>query len=64
MTTADLILIVDDEISIFQLARLYLEQEGFRVIYAGDGIQSLDIIHMQHPALIVLDVMLPGMSGF
>lgn len=64
MTVAGLILIADDEVSIFQLARLYLEQEGFRVIYAGDGVQSLNIIRAQRPALVVLDVMLPGLSGF
>jgi len=64
MTVAGLILIADEEVSIFQLARWYLEQEGFRVIYAGDGVQSLNIIRAQRPALVVLDVMLPGLSGF
>jgi two-component system alkaline phosphatase synthesis response regulator PhoP len=61
---SDLILLVDDEPSIIQLARMYLEREGFRVDAVGDGQAALEAIADQRPALIVLDVMLPKLDGF
>lgn len=57
------ILIVDDEQRIIDLARMYIEQEGFRVSSATDGREALDRILRQEPALVVLDLMLPGMDG-
>lgn len=61
---SELILLVDDEASIIQLAQLYLEREGFRVASAGDGQAALDAVASQNPALIVLDVMIPNVDGF
>jgi DNA-binding response OmpR family regulator len=61
---SDLILLVDDEPSIIQLARMYLEREGFRVASVGDGQAALEAAAGQRPALIVLDVMLPKLDGF
>jgi DNA-binding response OmpR family regulator len=60
----ELILLVDDEPSIIQLARLYLEREGFRIDSAADGETALEKVAQQHPALVVLDVMLPRLDGF
>jgi two-component system alkaline phosphatase synthesis response regulator PhoP len=60
---SELILLVDDEPSITQLARMYLEREGFRVQDAGDGEAALDAVAKQKPALMVLDVMLPKLDG-
>ena len=60
---SDTILVVDDEQNIIELATMYLEQEGFRVISARDGAIALDKAKADHPALIVLDLMLPGMDG-
>ena len=60
----ELILVVDDEPSIVQLAQMYLEKEGFRVEAVGDGSDALAAAREKKPALIVLDVMLPGMDGF
>jgi DNA-binding response OmpR family regulator len=61
---SDLILLVDDEPSIIQLARLYLEREGFRIGAVGDGQAALEAVATQRPALIVLDIMLPKLDGF
>ncbi len=60
----DLILLVDDEPSILQLAQMYLEREGFRVKTASDGEAALEAVRVLCPALIVLDVMLPKLDGF
>ena len=60
----ELILLVDDEPSIVQLARMYLEREGFRVQSVNDGETALDQVAQQHPALVVLDIMLPKLDGF
>ena len=62
--TGELVLLVDDEPSIVQLAQMYLEKEGFRVESVGDGTQALAAAREFKPALIVLDVMLPGLDGF
>jgi DNA-binding response OmpR family regulator len=60
----ELLLLVDDEPSIVQLARMYLEREGFRVEAVNDGEAALAEVARQHPALLVLDVMLPKLDGF
>ncbi len=62
--SSDLILLVDDEPSIQQLAQMYLEREGFRVKTASDGEAALTSVATLHPALVVLDVMLPRLDGF
>src|SRR5512143_3691299 len=62
--TAELILIVDDEPSILELARLYLERDGFQVAAVADGEAALAAAADRAPALIVLDVMLPKLDGF
>ena len=62
--SSELVLIVDDEPSIVQLARMYLEREQFRVEAVGDGAAALEAVSRPRPALVVLDVMLPGLDGF
>ena len=57
------ILVVDDEISIQELVKLYLENEGFRVESAGSGKEALERIDVVKPSLVVLDIMLPDMNG-
>ena len=61
--SGELILVVDDEPSIIQLARLYLEREGFRVQTAADGQQALAAARGLNPAAMVLDLMLPVIDG-
>src|SRR5919199_6934438 len=58
------ILLVDDEKNITELARLYLEQEGFSALAAQDGEEALHLFQTRHPDLIVLDLMLPRIDGF
>lgn len=57
------ILIVDDEEKIRELINKYLVNEGFEVIEAADGYQALELTASQKPDLIVLDWLLPGISG-
>jgi DNA-binding response OmpR family regulator len=58
------ILVVDDERTIREVVRRYLELEGFAVSEAETGPQALSILQESRPDLIVLDIMLPGVDGF
>ena len=58
------VLVVDDEPSIVELARIYLERDGFRVETAGSGPEGLRAVAEHCPDLVILDVMLPGLDGF
>ena len=60
----ELLLLVDDEPSIIELSRMYLERENFRVEAAADGQAALEAVARLQPALVVLDVMLPRLDGF
>ena len=57
------VLVVDDEEAIAEAVRARLESEGYRVLVAGDGPQALATATSEHPDLVVLDLMLPGMDG-
>jgi two-component system response regulator ResD len=58
------ILIVEDEASIVQLVRLYLEEAGFSVRAVGNGIAGLEAHAKERPDLVILDLMLPGLDGY
>jgi DNA-binding response OmpR family regulator len=57
------ILVVDDDAKIVRLVRTYLERDGFSVVTAADGPAALEAIERHRPALVVLDLMLPGLDG-
>ena len=57
------ILLVDDDLNISRLVRLYLEKEGYSVIEAARGDTALEAFQKHNPALVLLDVMLPGLDG-
>jgi len=57
------VLVVDDEEAIAEAVRARLQSEGFRVLVAGDGPQAIELHREEHPDLVVLDLMLPGMDG-
>lgn len=58
-----LILVVEDEPSVGEVVELYLRRAGYLVVVAQDGKKALELLEKQMPALVVLDLMLPGMSG-
>lgn len=58
------ILIVDDEQEIASIVRSYLEKEGYQVILASDGKSALMQVERQSPDLVILDLMLPEISGW
>ena len=58
------ILVVDDEDKLRQMIRVYLEQEGYRVVEAPTGQDALYVARHEKPDLIILDLMMPEMSGY
>lgn len=58
------VLVVDDEEDIVNLMRDFLEAEGYRVVMAFDGALALDTLEAQPVHCVLLDVMMPGQSGF
>ncbi len=61
---AEKILIVDDDPATIKFLNVYLKRQGYETLAAYDGMQALEIAHEQHPGLIILDVMMPGLDGF
>ena len=57
------VLVVDDDPVIQRLLRVNFEMEGYDVIIAGDGVEGLERARADHPDIIVLDIMMPRMSG-
>src|SRR5437763_17040390 len=57
------ILIIEDEATITQLIRLYLEQANFQVLTAADGVAGLELHARERPDLVIFDLMLPVMDG-
>jgi DNA-binding response OmpR family regulator len=58
------ILIADDEANIRELARMYLEKEGYQVLTVNDGAAAIAQIKRDRPELLVLDLMMPAMDGW
>lgn len=58
------ILIVDDDVNICELLRLYLTKEGYVPVIVNDGISAVDEVDSQKPALVLLDIMLPKLDGW
>jgi len=57
------VLVVDDDVKIVELVKLYLNRDGYKVLTAYDGADALRLARESHPDLIVLDLMLPGIDG-
>ncbi|MDO5758449.1 MAG: response regulator [Rhodobacterales bacterium] len=58
------VLIADDEPNIVVSLQFMLKREGYEVLVARDGLDALDTIRRERPGLVLLDGMMPGMSGF
>jgi DNA-binding response OmpR family regulator len=58
------ILVVDDEAIVREVVVSYLRREGYQTLEAADGHAARDLIERHKPALVILDVMLPGTDGF
>jgi two-component system alkaline phosphatase synthesis response regulator PhoP len=58
------ILVIEDDPKALRFTRYTLEQEGFQVVTAANGLEGLRKAQMEAPDLIILDVMLPGIDGF
>jgi DNA-binding response OmpR family regulator len=57
------ILVVDDDPKTVSLVKLYLENDGHKVLCAYDGVEALRLAREERPHLVVLDLMLPGLNG-
>jgi len=56
--------VIEDDRSIQELIRLYLERDGFEIRLASDGNEGLESVYESPPALVILDIMLPGIDGW
>ena len=58
------ILIIEDEISIQNIVQAFLEDAGYTVFCAGDGLEGIETFRRCNPDLVLLDLMLPKIDGF
>lgn len=58
------ILVVDDDLNICELLRLYLTKEGYNVVIANDGVTAVTMFQEESPNLVLLDIMLPKLDGW
>ena len=58
-----LVLVVDDDAVVRKLVRVVLEADDFEVVEATNGSEALDTVVQDHPTIVVLDIMMPGMDG-
>ncbi len=61
---AEKILVVDDDLNICELLRLYLTKEGYDVVIANDGAAAVSTFREESPSLVLLDIMLPKLDGW
>lgn len=57
------VLVVDDEQNIRDIVKAYLQKEGYRVLTASDGIEAMDVYRNEQVDMLILDLMMPRMSG-
>jgi CheY-like chemotaxis protein len=58
------ILVVDDDPNVLRLMSYIVQQEGYQVVSAESGAEALEIIENDPPELVILDLLMPGVSGF
>ncbi len=63
-TVANRILVIDDDPTVHELMRRYLERDGYDIVSARTGEEGLRLARDRHPAVITLDVLMPGLDGW
>ncbi len=63
MSGLKVVLIAEDERAIAEIVRVVVEDAGYRPVLAAHGRQALDMARIEHPALVVTDLMMPHMTG-
>ncbi len=58
------VLVIDDDINICELIKLYLEKEGYEIMTAYNGIKAIEAFKEHTPSIVILDIMLPGVDGW
>ena len=58
------VLIIDDDVNICELIRLYMEKEGYEVLSVHNGKKAVEAFSMFAPNIVILDIMLPGADGW
>lgn len=58
------VLVVEDEPVLLEMLAYNLDKQGYEVLTAADGFQAMTLVRKERPALLILDIMLPGMDGF
>ncbi|MEO0098024.1 MAG: response regulator [candidate division WOR-3 bacterium] len=58
------ILLIEDEVNLQELIKFRLEEAGYEVLIAGDGLSGLSLVRTQKPDLVLLDLMLPKLDGY
>lgn len=58
------ILVIDDDVKICEVIKLYLEKEGFEVVVAHNGMDGISLFKNEMPDLVILDIMLPKKDGY
>nr|WP_211221302.1 response regulator [Ktedonobacter racemifer] len=58
------ILLVDDDVHLRELSRIFLQQEGFTLAEASDGVEALAVFAQSKIDLVILDIMMPKMDGW
>jgi DNA-binding response OmpR family regulator len=64
LVTRGLVMVVEDEVAITSVLRMYLTREGFTVHAVADGAQALSDVRRLRPTAVILDIGLPGLDGF
>jgi chemosensory pili system protein ChpA (sensor histidine kinase/response regulator) len=64
VSQAPLVMVVDDSITVRRVTQRLLKREGFRVVLAADGLQALERLAEERPAVVLSDIEMPRMDGF